>query len=307
VSAAIAGGSGYVERGPRERLAPRFAFHSGCLLFWFLKPVLPHDVSARLRNPVGVFDSGVGGLTVLAALRRALPGTDFVYLADTARVPYGRKPPEMVQAFAGQIARFLVSLGVRGIVVACNTASATALPQLCSSVPVPVWGVIDPGVEAARRQTRTGRVGVIGTAATIVSGAYQRKLEALGLTVWARACPMFVHLVEDGLSSSPEAELLARHYLSSHPDFDTLVLGCTHYPVLRDVIAAAVGDSVSLVSSADVTAEQLSSAFNGDPASGGRVVHFVTGDAAAYFHTAGFLGGVDGEVYHLDVAEFPAP
>jgi len=271
-----------------------------------LKPDLPRALTSHLRNPLGVFDSGVGGLTVLAALRQALPGADFIYLADTARVPYGRKPPEMVRTFAGEIAQFLVSLGVRGIVVACNTASATALPELCSVLPVPVWGVIDPGVEAARRQTRTGRVGVIGTAGTIASGAYQRKLEALGLKVWARACPMFVHLVEDGLATSPEAELLARYYLSSHPDIDTLVLGCTHYPVLRRVIAAAVGESVSLVSSADVTAETLAKAFRELPPSGGRVVHFVTGDAAAYCHTADYLGGVEGEVAHLDVAELAA-
>lgn len=252
-----AGGPGNVERESRERLAPRFAFHSSGLLFWSLKPDLPRALTSHLRNPLGVFDSGVGGLTVLAALRQALPGADFIYLADTARVPYGRKPPEMVRTFAGEIAQFLVSLGVRGIVVACNTASATALPELCSVLPVPVWGVIDPGVEAARRQTRTGRVGVIGTAGTIASGAYQRKLEALGLKVWARACPMFVHLVEDGLATSPEAELLARYYLSSHPDIDTLVLGCTHFPLLTPLISSIIGSDIQIISSAEETARDV--------------------------------------------------
>jgi glutamate racemase len=254
-----------------------------------------------LPKPLGVFDSGVGGLTVLTALRRALPNTDFVYVADTARVPYGRKPKEMVQQFAREIADFLVRLGVRGILVACNTASAAALPELRESSLVPVWGVIDPGVEAACRQTRTGRVGVIGTVGTIRSGVYQQKLEALGLRVWARACPMFVHLVEEGLAESPEAEVLARHYLAGCRDIDTLVLGCTHYPVLRDVIQRAVGDSVTLVSSADVTAERLADAFNSAPKSEGHVTHFVTGDVNAYRHTAAFMGGLDGEVRHLDV------
>ncbi len=240
---------------------------------------------------------------MLAALRRALPRTDFIYLADTARVPYGRKPPEMVRTFALGITRFLVEAGVRGIVVACNTASATALPELCAASPVPVWGVIDPGVEAARRESRSGRVGVIGTVGTIRTGAYQAKLEAVGLRVWARACPMFVHLVEEGLANSPEAEILARHYLWDRPDIDTLVLGCTHYPVLRGVIRKVVGDEVSLVSSADVTAERLAHAFNGRPPSEGRAVHFVTGDVSAYRHTAAFIGELDGEVVHLDVAD----
>jgi glutamate racemase len=253
-------------------------------------------------RPLGVFDSGVGGLTVLTALRRALPRTDFLYVADTARVPYGRKPKEMVREFAQEITDFLVERKVSGIVVACNTASAAALPGLWETSPVPVWGVIDPGVEAASRQTRTGRVGVIGTVGTIKSGVYQRKLEALGLTVWAAACPMFVHLVEEGLAESPEAEVLARHYLAGCPDIDTLVLGCTHYPVLRDVIQRAVGGSVTLVSSADVTAERLADAF-GSAASGGGIKHFVTGDVNAYRHTAAFMGGLDGEVVHLDVSE----
>lgn len=268
-------------------------------------PDLPEDVRralATMSAPIGVFDSGVGGLTVLGALRRALPHTDFIYLADTARVPYGRKPPEMVRGFAAGIVEFLLQFGVRGIVVACNTASAAALPGLAAETPVPVWGVVDPGVEAARRETRSGRVGVIGTKGTIASGVYQRKLEQLGLQVWAQACPMFVHLVEEGLADSPESEVLARHYLARHPEIDTLVLGCTHYPVLRPAIQRAAGDAVRLVSSADVTAEWLAGTFNGLPPSGAGLVHFVTGDVSAYRHTAAFLGGLEGEIAHLDVS-----
>src|SRR5215469_14845101 len=170
-----------------------------------------------LHHPIGVFDSGVGGLTVLQALRRRLPHRDFFYLGDTARVPYGRKPPEMVVEFATGIADFLCGLGVEGLVVACNTASSVALPVLTERSQVPVWGVIDPGVEAAARVTRTGSVGVIGTKGTIGSGAYQLRLEARGLHPWAQACPMLVHVVEEGLADSPEADLLVREYLHGRP------------------------------------------------------------------------------------------
>ena len=218
-----------------------------------------------LRRPIGVFDSGVGGLTVLKALRRRLPHRDFLYLGDTARLPYGRKPTAMVAEFACGITEFLSRFGVEAVVVACNTASAAALPGLREEFPTPIWGVIDPGVEAACRMTRSGRVGVIGTKGTIGSGAYQRRLEACGLTVWARACPMFVHVVEEGLAASPEAELLASHYLADRPELDTLILGCTHYPLLREVIQRAVGDSVVLVDSAEVTAEVVSGALGPEP------------------------------------------
>lgn len=249
---------------------------------------------------IGVFDSGVGGLTVLQALRRRMPEQDFVYVGDTARVPYGRKPREMVEQFAREIAHFLVRQNVVGIVVACNTASAAALPQLADEVPVPVWGVIDPGVEAARRLAPSGRVGIIGTAGTIRAGAYQRKLEALGMTVWAQACPMFVHLVEEGLAESPEAELLARFYLADRPRLDALVLACTHYPLLKKVLGRVLGEDVHLVDSAEVTAQAvgaiLGGGSNGRP---GRIVHYVTGDVLAYRHTAHVIGGVDGEIIPL--------
>lgn len=255
-----------------------------------------------MSRPIGVFDSGVGGLTVLKALRQKLPSQDFIYFSDTARVPYGRKPREMVRGFAAEIAAFLQQLGVAGIVVACNTASACALPDLCEEVAAPVWGVIDPGVEAARRATRSGHVGVIGTKGTILSGVYQRKLEAAGLHVWAQACPMFVHLVEEGLADSEDARVLAQHYLRDMPEIDTLILGCTHYPVLVPVIQEVAGASVTLVSSAEVTAEVVSQyvmplAPNGE----GRVTHYVTGGVHAYQHTAETIGGVEGRIIPLDV------
>jgi glutamate racemase len=262
-----------------------------------------------LRRAIGVFDSGVGGLTVLQALRRRMPQRDFVYLGDTARVPYGRKPPQMVVEFATGIADFLCGLGIEGLVVACNTASAVALPALTERCPVPTWGVIDPGVEAATRATRTGKVGVIGTKGAIGSGAYQRRLEARGLTVWAQACPMLVHVVEEGLAESPEAELLVRHYLSARPEIDTLILGCTHYPLLRKVVQRVVGSEVTLVDSAEVTAETVSQAFApAPPAQGqGRVIHLVTGDKIAFAHTAHEIGGVEGEMISLPVTELASP
>ena len=259
-----------------------------------------------LNRPIGVFDSGVGGLTVLKALRARLPGHDFIYFADTARVPYGRKPREMVTQFAYQITQFLLEKDVRGIVIACNTASAAALPDLATRTPVPMWGVIEPGVEAALRATRSGRVGVIGTRGAIASGAYQQRLAARGLSVWARACPMFVHLVEEGLADSAEADLLARHYLSDHSRVDTMILGCTHYPVLKPVLGRVLGRGVGLVSSDEVTAETVRDALlasgdlegRGQP---GRVLHYVTGDPLAYRHTAAVIGGTEGRIIALDV------
>jgi glutamate racemase len=265
------------------------------------KTLLPYP----LDRPIGVFDSGVGGLTVLRALRRKLPHRDFVYLGDTARVPYGRKPAAMVAEFACGITEFLCELGVEGVVIACNTASAAALPQLASQFPVPIWGVIEPGVEAAARLTRTGRVGVVGTKGAIASGAYQRRLEQRGLTVWAGACPMLVHVVEEGLADSPECEMLLRHYLEGRGEIDTLILGCTHYPLLHHAIQRIVGDAVTLVDSADALAQAVNGSIGADPAAGapGRIVHFVTGDPLAFAHTAAVIGEVEGEVVPLPVTE----
>jgi glutamate racemase len=255
---------------------------------------------------IGVFDSGVGGLTVLKALRRAMPQRDFFYLGDTARVPYGRKPPEMVRGFAREITAFLVDRGAEAIVVACNTATAVALSDLKAEFPLPVWGVIEPGVEAAVRASQSKQVGVIGTRGAIASGAYQSRLEARGMRVWARACPLFVHLVEEDLADAPEAEVVARHYLSDHPEIDTLILGCTHYPVLAPVIARVMGPEVQLVSSATVAAEYVQREMASGAAGTGRITHFVTGDPVAYEHTAAVIGGVDGEIIALPVSELAA-
>jgi glutamate racemase len=258
------------------------------------------NARAMENGMIGVFDSGVGGLTVLQALRKRLPQCDFLYVGDTARAPYGRKPAAMVAGYACEIADFLCERGVEAIVVACNTASAVALPELERRCSVPVWGVVDAGVEAATRATRSEHVGVIATQATIASEAYQRRLEARGLRVWARACPMLVHVVEEGLAEAPEADVLVRHYLSGMPEIDTLILGCTHYPLLRGAVRRAVGAGVRLVDSASVTAERVASEVE-DRGAGG-VTYYATGDTKAFGHTARMMGEAGHAVEALELS-----
>ncbi|MEO8368153.1 MAG: glutamate racemase [Candidatus Solibacter sp.] len=226
---------------------------------------------------IGVFDSGVGGLTVLRALRRRMPESDFLYVADTAHAPYGSKPASVVTGYACAVAALLCERGAEGIVVACSTASAMALPELRRRCRVPVWGVIDAGVEAATRATRNGHVGIIGTQATIANGAYQRRLEARGLKVWARACPLLVQVAEEDRASSPEAAMLAQNYLASRPGIDTLILGCTHFPLLRTALQRATGKGVRLVDGAEGVAEEVSAAFEGKLRGTGRVERLTTG------------------------------
>lgn len=216
---------------------------------------------AGRQAPVGVFDSGVGGLTVLEALRRRLPAESTVYLGDTARLPYGPKSPETVRRYAREAAGFLLDRGVKLVVVACNTASARALPGLADEVPVPVVGVVRPGARAAVERSAGGRIGVLGTRGTIQSGAYQRAIlerrpEAF---VEGAACPLFVSLVEEGWTDGEVARLTARRYLGAllGRGVDTLVLGCTHYPLLRAVIAEVAGPDVALVEPAEATAAEV--------------------------------------------------
>jgi glutamate racemase len=211
------------------------------------------------HSPIGVFDSGVGGLTVLKALMDRLPHESTLYLGDTARVPYGTKSGEVVTRYSLKNAQFLMERGIKLLVVACNTASAVALPALSAALPVPVLGVIAPGARAALQRTRGGGVGVIGTPGTIRSGAYQRELElaAPGIRVKAKACPLFVPLAEEGWTTGEVPHLVAREYLVdfTRNGVDTLVLGCTHYPLLKGIIAEVVGPGVALVDSAEATAE----------------------------------------------------
>lgn len=208
--------------------------------------------------PIGVFDSGVGGLTVVAALMQHLPGESILYLGDTARLPYGDKSPRTVARYTRRNLDFLTSRGVKAAVVACNTASALALESL--DLALPVWGVIEPGAETAARVTR-GRVGVIATEATIRSDAYASAIRRLEprLEVTSRACPLFVPLVEEGWHDDSISQQIAERYLAPllAAKIDTLVLGCTHYPLLKPVLRRVVGPEVQLVDSAEAMARKV--------------------------------------------------
>jgi glutamate racemase len=206
-------------------------------------------------RPIGVFDSGIGGLTVVAALRSFLPNESIYYLGDTARVPYGGKSPSTVQRYSREIASLLLEGDAKTIIVACNTASALALPVLTSELPVTVTGVIKPGAQAAAAATRNNHIGVIGTRATIKSGAYERAIRELNphARVTARACPLLVPLIEEGWLQSDVTDKVLMQYLRPllEAEIDTLVLGCTHYPLLRPAIHRLLGDDVTLVDSAE--------------------------------------------------------
>ncbi len=211
--------------------------------------------------PIGVFDSGVGGLTVAKEIMSQLPGEKILYFGDTARVPYGNKSKETVTTYSRQITKFLLEHRVKAIVVACNTASAFALETLQREVPVPMVGVVKPGAKAAARATVNGRIGIIGTEGTIHSGLYRAYLHKLRpeLQVFGKACPLFVPLAEEGWWQDEITKQVARRYLSEllGQQVDTIVLGCTHYPLLREVIAETVGTSVTLVNPAYETAKEL--------------------------------------------------
>lgn len=213
------------------------------------------ESEAKKRSrPIGVFDSGIGGLTVVSALRQVLPNETIYYLGDTARVPYGGKSAATVERYSLEIGKMLLEEDCKAIVVACNTASALALPRLEEMSPVPVMGVIRPGAEAAVAATRNGHIGVIGTRATIKSGAYERAIQSLdeAVQVTARACPLFVPLIEEGWLEGEITDRIVRQYLAPllEAGVDAVVLGCTHYPLLRGAIKRFLGDKVELVDSA---------------------------------------------------------
>ncbi len=257
---------------------------------------------------IGIFDSGVGGLTVHRAILERFPGLDTVYLGDTARLPYGTKSADVVTHYSLRNARFLSSRGIDLLVVACNTASALALPALRAALRIPVLGVVEPGARAAARATRGDRIGVIGTQSTISSGAYQQAIAAArpGAAVTARPCPLFVPLAEEGWTD-PEDEvvrLVARRYLAPFLEarVDTLVLGCTHYPLLREAIGREL-PGVALVDSADAIATEVAGLV-GAPATGRVASHqfFVTDTPERFLAVAGrFLGRTVTGAEHVDV------
>ncbi len=212
---------------------------------------------------IGVFDSGIGGLTVVKEIIRLLPQENIIYLGDTARVPYGTKSKETVVKYAQSNVTFLLSQGVKFLVIACNTASAHALELLTKTAPCPVIGVIKPGVRQALRTTYTKKIGVIATPSTIKSESYQKEIAARSggekIEVFSRACPLFVPLAEEGWHVGPIAEMIATEYLGDFKNtgIDTLILGCTHYPLLKPTIKKVMGDKVVMIDSAEETAKEL--------------------------------------------------
>jgi len=260
---------------------------------------------------IGIFDSGVGGLTVLKEVVRALPQEDTIYFGDTARVPYGTKSPETVIRYSRQIASYLMNRDIKLLVVACNTASAVALPQLQKEFPVPVVGVIEPGARAACQVTKSGKVGVIGTAGTIASSAYTKAIKRISpdIEVVTRACPLFVPLAEEGWVDNEVVRLTARIYLEELKEqgVDTLVLGCTHYPILKEVIAQVMGPGVTLVDSAEETALTVAQILADQgllrPVGERGNHHYYVSDIPAGFIRVGnrFLGGRLGDVYQVNL------
>jgi len=249
--------------------------------------------------PIGVFDSGLGGLTVVRALVARLPKESIIYVGDTARVPYGPKSPDTVRRYAKEIAGYLVGEGVKALVVACNTATAHALPMLKETLSVPVVGVIEPGARAAVRVTQGGPIGVIGTVGTIASGAYERAIADINpeITVMSAPCPLFVPLVEEGWLDHKATRQIVKTYLKplAATGIDTLILGCTHYPLLVEQIANRM-EGVTLIDSGAETAIEaammLQQAKLEAPATASPTYRFIATDAPEQFlrSARGFLG-----------------
>ena len=262
-------------------------------------------------SPIGVFDSGIGGLTVLQALQQQLPRENFVYLGDTARVPYGLKSPETVVRYTLRIADYLVRQGIKMLVVACNTASAHAIPALRQTYPdLPVVGVVEPGAEAAYTTSVRKHIAVLATAGTIQSAAYRKALENLGeVTVVDQPCPLLVPLAEEGWVDDEVTWLVAQRYLDEvrRAGVDTAILGCTHYPLLKDVLARVLGDEIQLVDSAHTTATWVASllrrrTLENTTAEPGESRYLLT-DSATRFVSVGerFLGRHLGDIELVDL------
>jgi len=265
-------------------------------------PLIPHPSSLVPAAPIGVFDSGVGGLTVFREIARALPHHSLIYLGDSARVPYGTKSAETVTRYSLQAAQHLLDRGIGMLVVACNTATAAALPALQSSLKIPVIGVVEPGARAAVERTR-GRVGVIATEGTVRSKAYTKAIHKLDpkIEVIESAAPLFVSLAEEGWANTHVAREVAEIYLEPLLDagIDTLVLGCTHYPILRGTIEQVVGEGVIIVDSAETTAACVLAEIG--PRSTGAAKHtFLVTDAEERFRriASDFL---EREIEHLEL------
>jgi glutamate racemase len=265
---------------------------------------------SRRDRPIGIFDSGIGGLTVAREIFHVLPNESVLYFGDTARVPYGPKSPETVRRYSREAAAFLTERGVKMVVIACNTATAHAYDVLAEELNVPVVGVVEPGARAAAHMTKTGRIGVIGTPGTIRAGVYDFAVRRLveDARVYAQPCPLFVPLVEEGWIEHPATRLAAEEYLQHlhDVDIDVLILGCTHYPLLAGVISSVLGPSVRLVDSGHETALEVQRVLTEQDllrTSSEPPEHaFAASDSPLRFREVGrrFLGDVITSVEHVD-------
>ncbi len=277
----------------------------------------PLDISPTA--PIGIFDSGVGGLTVAREIFRILPHEDVVYFGDVGRYPYGGRSKEIITRFTRQDVAFLLEQNVKFIICACNSASSVALPEIADDYAQALVGVIEPGAQAAVATTKTGRIGVIGTHATIGSDAYARTIHAINpdLKVFSLACPLFVPLAEEGYIDQEATRLIARDYLRTMHDVevDTLVLGCTHYPLLKDVIAEVMGDKVKLIDSGEEAARVtlkdlaerglLNPSASQSPAAAGRRRFYVSDVPEKFSKVAmRFLGEVVDGITRVDISRY---
>ncbi len=255
-----------------------------------------------MSRPIGIFDSGIGGLTVLKEIVREIPGEDIVYFGDTAHLPYGTKSKETITKFSMDNVNFLKDFNTKIVIVACNTASSLSLDALKEHFEIPIIGVIEPGAKQAIAKTKTGRIGVIGTKATIGSGSYEACLKRLdpAVKVYSQACPLFVPFVEEGWLEGEVISKVARVYLEPLKSFqiDTLILGCTHYPLLKRVIQDTIGSKTGLVNSAEETAKETRALlselklFSPHPGDGQARTRFYVSDEPEQFRVLGerFLG-----------------
>jgi len=256
--------------------------------------------------PLGVFDSGLGGLTVVRQLQRVFPSLSIIYYGDTARVPYGTKSPDTVTRFSRQIVDFLIAQQVQAIMVACNTASAAAVPQIRDEYPLPIYGVVEPGARAAVEATRSGRIGVIGTNSTIRTSVYTKAIRHIdgNIRVFGKACPLFVPLVEDGKEEHQVTEIIAREYLNPllEQEIDTLILGCTHYPLLIGTLQKLLPEDIAIIDSGVAAANALTGALRPDPHNTPEYKYFVS-DTPEKFAEIGtrFLGHPMENVFYFDV------
>lgn len=272
------------------------------------------DKNGHRDKSIGVFDSGIGGLTVASEIFKLLPHENVIYFGDTGRYPYGNRSPEIVRRFSRQDVNFLLEQGVKYIVVACNTASSLALDYIRRIYNVPMMGVIEPGARGAITHTANNRVGVIGTQGTINSMSYEKALKALNgsLKIFSRACPLFVALAEEGYIDQPATRLIVDDYLNDikKKNIDTLILGCTHYPLLKGPISSAMGGRVTLIDSAEETARAVQRAlqeldlFNASTVPGQR--KFFVSDSPDKFKRIGqiFLGRRIGKVGLVDINSY---